>query len=172
MPSGTGASGAAPAPSAAASPSAGAATPSSSLVSIAGAQALDPQGDDAENNDLVSRAIDGDPKTSWHSDHYSSPDFGGLKKGLGLAVDLGETSTVTSVTVTAPGTDGTLELRTADGPDLGGSVVVATGQLTGSGTVVLTPAKPVSTRELVVWFTRLPDSGDGRRAVVAEIDVR
>jgi hypothetical protein len=79
---------------------------------------------------------------------------------------------VTSVTVTAPGTDGTVELRTADGPDLGGSVVVASGRLTGSGTVVLTPTKPVSTRELVVWFTRLPDSGDGRRAVVAEIDVR
>ena len=59
-----------------------------------------------ENNDLAARAIDGDPSTSWHSDRYSSPEFGGLKKGLGLAVDLGETSTVTSVTVTAPAPTG------------------------------------------------------------------
>ena len=168
------ASGPAAATAAAASPSAVTSnTPSAAPVSIAGVQALDPQGDDNENNDLAARAIDGDPSTSWHSDRYSSPEFGGLKKGLGLAVDLGETSTVTSVTVTAPGTDGTIELRTADGPDIGGSTVVATGRLTGTGSVNLRPATPVSTRELIVWFTRLPDSGgDGRRAVVGEIDVR
>ena len=123
------ASGPAAATAAAASPSAVTSnTPSAAPVSIAGVQALDPQGDDNENNDLAARAIDGDPSTSWHSDRYSSPEFGGLKKGLGLAVDLGETSTVTSVTVTAPGTDGTVELRTADGPDIDGSTVVATGR--------------------------------------------
>ena len=168
------ASGPAPATSAAASPSAAANSAAAAApVPIAGAQALDPQGDGDENNDLAARAIDGDPSTSWHSDRYSSPEFGGLKKGLGLAVDLGEASKVNSVTVTAPGTDGTIELRTADGPDVGGSTVVATGRLTGTGRVDSGPTAPVSTRELIVWFTRLPDSGgDGRRAVVGEIDVR
>jgi hypothetical protein len=169
-PSGPAAATSAPA---APSPAPGSAAGTAAPVSVAGVQALDPQGDDNENNDLAARAIDGDPSTSWHSDRYSSPEFGGLKKGLGLAVDLGEASAVHSVTVTAPGTDGTIELRTADGPDIGASTVVATGRLTGSGTVELRPTAPVSTRELIVWFTRLPDSGgEGRRAVVAEIDVR
>ena len=61
------------------------------------------------------------PRPRWHSDRYSSPEFGGSRRVSGSAVDLGEASTVTSVTVTAPGTDGTIELRTADGPDVGGS---------------------------------------------------
>jgi hypothetical protein len=158
---------------AAASPSAGGSPGSAAPVSIAGIQALDPQGDGNENNDLASKAIDGNPATAWHSDRYNSPDFGGLKQGLGLAVDLGKESKVSTVTLTAPGADGTVELRVANGPDLSGSSVVATAQLTGNGKVVLTPAAPVSARELIVWFTRLPDSGGGgRRAVVAEIDVR
>jgi hypothetical protein len=141
-------------------------------VAIAGVQAVDPQGDDSENNDLAARAIDGDTGTAWRSERYDSPAFGGIKKGVGLALDLGDPTAVATVTLTAPGTDGMVELRAGDSPDYDGSTVVARGRVDG-GRVVLTAAKPVQTRYLLVWFTRVPEQEGGeRRVLVDEIDVR
>jgi hypothetical protein len=142
-------------------------------VAIAGVQALDPQGDSSENNDLAARAIDGDRESAWRSEGYGSPQFGGIKRGLGLAVDLGDAAAVSAVTLTAPGSDGIVELRSSDSPDYDGSTRVAKNRLDGSGRVVLTPGKPVTTRYLLVWFTRAPLQSNGdHRAIVDEIDVR
>jgi hypothetical protein len=165
-----------PAPSASAAPSTSTTagrSPSASPVAIAGVQAIDPQGDDSENNELAARAIDDNRDTAWRSEGYESPQFGGIKKGLGLAVDLGDPAAVSAVTLTAPGSDGIVELRSADSPDYDGSKTVARNRLGGSGRVVLAPEKPVSSRYLLVWFTRAPLQGNGdRRVIVDEIDVR
>jgi hypothetical protein len=142
-------------------------------VAIAGVQAVDPQGDDSENNDLAARAIDGESGTAWRSERYDTPAFGGIKKGVGLALDLGDPTAVTTVTLTAPGTDGGVELRAGDSPDYDGSTVLAKGRVDGSGRVVLTLRRPVQTRYLIVWFTRVPEQDGGeRRVLVDEVDVR
>jgi hypothetical protein len=139
---------------------------------IAGIQAIDPEGDGNENGGSAPRAIDGDAGTAWRSERYGTPEFGGIKKGVGLVVDLADPSRVRQVTLQAPGTGGSVELRTAPGPGLDGSQVVATADIEG-GPVVLTPARPVSTRYLVVWFTRVPRAEDGdNRILVEEIGVR
>ena len=40
-------------------------------------------------------------------------------------------------------------------------------------TTVLKTAKPVQTRYLLVWFTRVPEQDSGeRRVLVSEIDIR
>jgi len=158
-------------PGRAASPSSTGASPGST-VSVAGAAAIDPQGDGNENGDLAKNVIDGDLSTSWHSERYDSPSFGGIKQGVGLALELGETSTVTAVTVHAPGDDGSVQLRSADSGRLDGSQVIATGELNGSGTVTLSPGSPTATRYLILWFTRVPRNGGERRIVVDEVDVR
>jgi hypothetical protein len=169
-------SGAKPPASASATPTAsatGAPSPAPSPVPIAGVQALDPQGDDSENNDLAARAIDGDTGTAWRSERYDNAQFGGIKKGVGLAVDLGDPVSVSAVTVTGPGSGGLVELRSADTPDYEGSSRIARGRIDGSGKVVLTPGKPVTTRYLIVWFTRAPQQSNGEnRVLVDEIDVR
>jgi len=168
--------GATPSPTASSTPSASASaapSPSGTPVAIAGIQALDPQGDSSENNDLAARAIDNDPQSAWRSEGYASAQFGGIKKGIGLALDLGDPADVTAVTLTAPGSGGAVELRSADSPAYEGSSKVAQGRVDGSGKVVLTPDKPVHTRYLVVWFTRAPLQGNGdHRVIVDEIDVR
>jgi eukaryotic-like serine/threonine-protein kinase len=136
-------------------------------------QALDPQGDDSENNDLAARAIDGDTGSAWRSEHYDTAQFGGIKKGVGLAVDLGDPVDVSALTLTAPGTGGIVEMRTADSPDYEGSSAVARGRIEGSGKVALTPPKPLHTRYVIVWFTRAPQQSNGEhRVIVDEIDVR
>jgi hypothetical protein len=169
-------SGANPAPSAsaAASPSATAGpSPAPKPVAIAGVQALDPQGDDSENNDLAARAIDNDTGSAWRSERYDSAQFGGIKEGVGLAVDLGDPVDVSAVTLTTPGTGGIVELRSADSPDYNGSNRVAVGRVGGSDKVTLAPGKAVHTRYLIVWFTRAPVQSNGEhRVIVAEIDVR
>ena len=168
--------GAKPAPSASTAPSTSASaapSPSASPVTVAGVQAIDPEGDNSENNDLAARAIDGDPDTAWRSERYDSPQFGGIKKGVGLAVDLGDPVNVTGVTLTAPGSDGLVEVRSADSPDYNGSSRIAKAGIDGSGHVVLTTGKPVTTRYLIVWFTRAPQQSNGEnRVIVNEIDVR
>jgi len=139
---------------------------------IAGVQALDPEGDGSENSSSAPRAIDSEPGTAWRSERYNSPEFGGIKSGVGLLVALEDSAVVTSVLLDAPGSDGTVELRTAEGPGLDDSTVVATAPVEGDR-VTLTPAKPVTSRYLVLWFTRLPRSESGdRRVLVNEIDVR
>ena len=134
--------------------------------------AIDPQGDGNENGDLAKNAVDGDTSTSWHSERYDTPTFGGIKKGLGLVLDLGRARDVTTVTLTAPGSDGAVQLRAGDAPDSEGSQVLAKSRISGSGDVVLRPSQPTSTRYLVLWFTRVPETDAGRRIVVDEVVVR
>jgi hypothetical protein len=148
------------------------ATPSASPEFVA-AQAIDPQGDGAENNGQASRAVDGDSGTVWKSNYYENADFAGLKKGVGLVLDLGggEVTNVQQVLVDVAGSGGAVELRTAPGPGLDGSVVVAQAAITG-GRAVLTPTRPVNSRLLVLWFTRLPKTDGKYQLLVSEINVR
>jgi hypothetical protein len=139
---------------------------------VAAVTAIDPQGDGSENGGLAKNVVDGDASTSWHSERYDTPTFGGIKKGLGLVLDLGRARKVTTVTVTAPGSDGALQLRVSDAADSEGSEVLASGRISGSRDLVLRPSKPISARRLVLWFTRVPETDAGRRIVVDEVVVR
>jgi hypothetical protein len=146
------------------------ASASGGVADINGIQAIDPQGDGNENGASAEKAIDGDPATNWRSDRYQSATFGGLKKGLGLYLEL-QPGVVTSVTVSMPGTGGAVELRSASGPGLDSSAPIATATAQ-SGTAVLRPAQPVTTDKLLLWFTELPQQSFGEyRLVVSEITV-
>lgn len=145
-------------------------TPSGTPAEISGIQAIDPQGDGDENGSTADRAIDGDASTTWRSARYNTESFGGLKQGLGLYLQL-TGNTVKSVTVSISGSAGKAELRTAEGPGLDSSVVVATGQAS-NGSLVLTPTQPIKSQSLLLWFTELPRLDNGEyRVVVSEITV-
>ena len=154
-----------------------AATPTAAPVApvkLAAVTAFDPQGDGEEKDSLVGLAVDGDPTTSWTSDTYRSPTFGGLKKGVGLLLDLGAPASVRSVAVAVGGSGSTLELLSATGNTLEGAKVVAkagTTSGTASGTLSLTPASPVTSRYFVLWFTTAPSRDGGYRIEVNEVSV-
>ena len=66
--------------------------PSSKIVKVT---TYDPEGDDGQENDnLVSRAIDGNPATVWSTLCYGSKTLGG-KQGVGVVADLGTAATGT-----------------------------------------------------------------------------
>ncbi|MER5739929.1 MULTISPECIES: protein kinase family protein [unclassified Streptomyces] len=145
-------------------------------VTIASAQDFDPFSDDGRESPAdVPKAYDGDPATYWQTMEYRGfSKFGNLKKGVGLVLDLGKEQEVASVDVSFLGRT-SVELRTAAAgassapTSLDGFTVQAKD--TGSQ-VALKPAKPVTTRYVLVWLTDLPASETGHyRGKVTEIKV-
>ena len=137
---------------------------------IRGIVAIDPQGDDEENGGDASNAIDGRRGTTWRTSFYNSRDFGGLKDGVGLVLDLGRQSTVRSVRMAFDGNGGRVQLREADREAFAGSDVVAVAGMNGSP-VVLRPDSPVRSRYLVLWFTKLTRVDGENRLDIAEISL-
>jgi len=106
-------------------------------------------------------AIDGNPKTDWTSQWYATPEFGQLKAGSGLLIDMGRPVRFASVTVTfgsEPGAD--VKLLVGNSADrskqnLDSMTTVATRN-DPTGTVTFPITSTVTGRFLVVWFSRLP----------------
>ncbi|MFF3174178.1 serine/threonine protein kinase [Streptomyces sp. NPDC057900] len=142
-------------------------------VQIVSAKDFDPLGDGSEKPQDIDHVYDGDPNTYWHTDGYYSADFGKLKEGVGVVLDLGKVQQVRKVDVTFLGGTTSTELRTssdATAPTMPDSF---TKVAEGSGTnVSLKPGKPVQARYLLVWLTQLPPSSEGNfRGKISDIKV-
>jgi len=81
---------------------------------LAGATAIDPEGDGEERNDTAAFAIDGDNDTYWRSERYRSANFGNLKSGVGLVIDLGGSARVNEVTLKTESDDWSVEIYVGD----------------------------------------------------------
>ena len=74
---------------------------------------FDPFGNDTvEHPDLLSELNNGDPLTGWRTSRYNSPNFGGLKDGVGLLVELGGETLpdLARVVIESPSTGWTFQL--------------------------------------------------------------
>lgn len=114
--------------------------------------------------------LDGDPGTVWKTQRYNGADFGKLRDGMGVKLDLGE-GEVKNVRVT-PGAQqgGTIELRTlTEDGQLGD--VLASGEVAAGQDLTLTPEKPVDARALVLWAPNLGAVDGGFRLEIAEVKV-
>ncbi len=88
-------------------PGGGGALKGKSTVALAEASDYDPQGDDSEDPETVSFAVDGNPTTTaWSSEHYDTEDFAGTKTGpnpgVGLYVVSRSTTTPSAMLVRSP----------------------------------------------------------------------
>ncbi|WMD09904.1 protein kinase family protein [Streptomyces sp. FXY-T5] len=148
--------------------------PISKPIAIKGAQDFDPLGNDgSENPDEIDRLYDNVPGTYWETSFYTSADFGRLKSGVGVILDLGKVQDVGKVTVSFKG-ETSVELRAATGvatqpQSLDGYTKVAQGSGT---TVALKPDESLKSRYLLVWLTKLPLTDDGNyRGRVVDVKV-
>jgi hypothetical protein len=147
--------------------------PVSRPVSIAGGHDFDPFGrDGSEYPENVSKAYDGDPATYWQTSHYASADFGRLKQGVGIVIDLGKVQQVGKVAVSFGG-DTSVELRAggdteSEPQSFDGYTKVANGSGT---TVELQPDETLKSRYLLVWLTELPLTDGQFRGRVTDIKV-
>lgn len=128
----------------------------------------DPGGEGREMPGEVPLAYDGNEATNWRTERYATPDFGGLKDGVGLRLDLQAPATARAMVLASPSTGGAFEVR-AGGP---GEAVRVVGRGTfGVGTqrVALDAGAPSGSYTL--WITDLPPNteGSGYRAYVSEV---
>jgi eukaryotic-like serine/threonine-protein kinase len=141
-----------------------------------------PKGDRTSEFDDVDKMVDGNPVTGWKTDGYKNyPNFGNIKPGLGVLIDLKTPQQVVSVQVEFNTGGATVELRAGstdpgNSPD-GDAQIVATYTSVGgpqeiSGTTKVFQGPDQPTRYLLVWITKLPPDGNGRfRIGIGEISV-
>lgn len=146
-------------------------------VEIVGSTAWDPFGEDGENDEQAPLAIDGDPQTAWTTmTYFGQAEFGGLKPGLGLILDLGEAADVSEVRVNVGGNGTDFDIRVAPGDTDGPPATLDGYQVQGSATDASGPTdvelnRPVTTRYVLVWLTRLPPEGSDFSGSVREVSV-
>ncbi len=140
---------------------------------IAGGQALDPEGDATGNNDgehpeMVPLAFDGQPETSWISRAYKTPQFGGLRSGIGFAITLEQSAPVSTIVIDTGVTGGNVEIRATSPDSPTGGDVLASGPLSPGAEFNF--SQPVEADSIVLWFTELPQNQAGEyRAEINEI---
>ncbi len=135
---------------------------------------LDPQGDGEERADEAPQAADGDPASTWTTERYFQQ-LGpqGLKTGVGLVVDLGESTAVREVDLQLVGAPTTAELYLTDEEPDDVADLEPVGEIEATdrrGATELSGEE--SGRYLVVWLTSLPAVDGGFRGEVGEVVVR
>ncbi|HEX6673838.1 MAG TPA: protein kinase [Actinomycetes bacterium] len=142
---------------------------------IVAAHSLDPEdqqggeGDQPgqENEKHAGEAFDSDTSSAWETQGYRNrPDFGGLKKGLGLVLELGsaEQARILDLRLSNPGA--TVTIYGADGSaaptTLDGWRQLTQQQVVDRVPQALTLNAPSPYRFYLIWFTQLPRDTDGK----------
>lgn len=130
-------------------------------LAILKVEAYDPEGDGSENDSLTPKTYDGDTSTGWFSENYRSDAFGGLKKGVGLVVDLGPNKKPQNVELVVPQD---VDLEVYVGPDATLDGATKIGEKTDAkGTLEFPVPEKVNGQYIVVWYTGLHADADGKR---------
>ncbi|EST37471.1 hypothetical protein N566_12895 [Streptomycetaceae bacterium MP113-05] len=149
--------------------------PDGEPVEIVDAVDFDPQGDGSENPEVVARAYDGDPESFWYTrNYYDHPEFGRLKPGAGLILDLGKRRQVSSVKAHFEGRT-SAELLVAPESTVGMPTSYGSFQHVTENTgpdLTYGAEEPLTTQYVLIWLTELPQATDGNyRGRITEIQV-
>jgi hypothetical protein len=143
--------------------------PADESVAIARTIDFDPVGDRAEHHDEAEagNAIDGDGATAWSTESYVNPDWGGLKPGVGLVLELEQAGELKTLELETPSVGWQAEVYVADSPadelDGWGEPVATVDAGTEGTTTVDLGARGGA---VLLWFTR---AGDDSEVVVREV---
>lgn len=135
---------------------------------------VDPPTGNREGLEGVEKIVDGDDNTGWEPFSYKTADFGNLKPGMGVLINLGQPRTVSSVTVTLSDPGASAELRSGDSDpgatSAGDDAIVKTYQRVGEdqfekfdGTkMVFNGFDPDKKYQYLLFFiTEMPATQDG-----------
>lgn len=123
-------------------------------VNISQASLLDPDGDDGSARKNLNNLFDGDQESIWKTEGYRRPQFGGLKKGMGVVFDLGTPTSVKKLTIVSPAPGASVRVYASDSPQTGaptGTPLVTNDSLGDTTELVLPEAKRY--QYWTVWFT-------------------
>ena len=142
---------------------------------------VDPPPGDRTELAEVEFVVDDSLDTAWQTDRYNSAQFGNLKPGMGILINLGEPRHVANVQVELARDGATAELRVGSedpGQSQSGDNEVyqnyqPLGEAqSGGATMVFDGFEPDQTYQyLMVWFTELAPEDGGFRVEVRQIAV-
>jgi hypothetical protein len=132
---------------------------------------FDPEGDNEEHDGEARALIDGDPATTWSTERYNSRTFG-IKRGVGVYVDLGGSAKLGQLKVTSPTNAWSATVHVS--PTAGGSLEewgapVASRDTIAAGETTF-DLDGAQGRYVLVWITDLGD-GSPARANIGELVV-
>ncbi|MFE6968116.1 hypothetical protein [Isoptericola sp. NPDC057653] len=127
-------------------------TPEARPVIKSGDQ-LDPEGD-GQHPEAVDLAYDGDPSTFWYTMYFKSPDFAGLRSGVGYVVELEKPAPVSSITLNTNSSGGHVEVRATSRDKPTDGAVLAEGSFSSETKLEL--SEETVADSFVLWITELP----------------
>ena len=145
-------------------------------VAISSATDYDPEGDGQEDPQTVQFAVDGNPGTSWSSEHYAEDNFAGTKTGPepGVGLYVASEGLVTPkemiVNTTTPGWDAKIFATASEPPaaiDEWGEPVGEVSDANRVQEIELTLAAPA--RYFLIWFNKLAPAQDEEGSYQVEI---
>ena len=126
-------------------------------LQLASVRDADPEGEGREMPGEVPLAYDGNEATYWRTERYATPDFGGLKAGVGLALELQSPGVARRLDITTTGTGGAFEVLA--GPPSADARVVGRGTFEdGAQQVDLEPGAASGT--YTFWITDVPPNAN------------
>jgi serine/threonine-protein kinase len=146
------------------------ATPTEPLP-ISAVKPFDPNGTGGEADNLAPLAIDGNAATGWSTERYDTRNFGRLKDGVGIWVEVKSPSTLNKLAVRSPTNDWAAQVYVADRPgaalaDWGQPVDTKTG-INGGTEFDL---KGTKGQYVLLWLTDLGNIPPGPVKVFAQVD--
>jgi serine/threonine protein kinase len=124
----------------------------------------------------AAQAIDGNPDTFWYSQYYLNyPNFGRLKAGIGMVLDMGKQVKVSQVQVKFGPTPGAnVQIMMSNSPQppptaVPPSLPVAAKATDVGGTYTFKLKHPSAGRDVVIWFSKLPPKPGTGNQYQAEI---
>ncbi len=161
-------------------------TPQKIALTAEQVRIVDPPGGSRNDTGKAAFTVDNNRGTGWETQGFNGPNFGGLKSGMGVLINLGTPRSLSEVRLetNAPGAVVSLKTGAGDPGDTtpGDKQIVDTYQVVGEnkgrrmdGTrEVFGGFNPAQKHQyLLVWVSELPKGGDdGRyRLTVSEIEV-
>ncbi|MDQ1484169.1 MAG: eukaryotic-like serine/threonine-protein kinase, partial [Actinomycetota bacterium] len=135
-------------------------------IAILSATGYDPEGDKTEGDSKAARVYDGDLSTSWTSSRYATAEFGNLKKGLGVLLDLGQTTSIHHVTIELGQGPVDVKVYAATDPSIQDAAVIGKSTDASGHLELKAPATLPQAQYVIVWFTKLaPDNGKFRASI-------
>lgn len=139
-------------------------------------------GNDEENPDLVPLAFDGDPATGWPTLRYhNDPNFGRLKPGVGLILDLGDVHTISSVDLLFETAGSNVEIRVPADEAVASAPMTSEAEWRIVGTQDAVPTEATlaveagtTSRYVMVYITSLPPTDEAARflAQINEVTIK
>jgi serine/threonine-protein kinase len=149
--------------------------PAGGIVTGLTTASYDPTGDGGDGDEHpneTGNAVDGNPSTTWRTDTYrGTPEFAGIKPGVGLILAAPSPVTVTALSLTAAPAGWTGRVYTAPGaappPAIEGWKAVSE-PFSARSVPMDIPLTGGPSRLYLIWITKLAPSGTGFAAGIAE----